>query len=132
MNALSRFADPVYCLMRLIVGLLFACHGTQKIFGMAGGNVASAPLMQFGGWIELLGGILIAIGLFTRYAAFFSSGMMAVAYFMAHAGQGALPIVNKGELAVAYCFVFLFVFFYGPGRISLDAMIWPNRASTVT
>ena len=128
MNALSRFADPVYCLMRLIVGLLFAAHGAQKIFGMFGGKVAGAPLMQFGGWVELAGGVLVAIGLFTRPAAFLASGMMAVAYFMAHASGGFWPIVNKGELAVVYCFIFLFIFFYGPGRYSLDAMIFRKRA----
>ena len=128
MNRLSRFADPVYCLMRLIVGVLFACHGAQKIFGMFGGKVAAAPMMQFGGWIELAGGILVALGLFTRPAAFLASGMMAVAYFMAHASGGLMPIVNKGELAVVYCFIFLFIFFYGPGRYSLDAMIFRDRA----
>lgn len=95
---------------------------------MFGGKVAGAPLMQFGGWVELLGGLLVAIGLFTRPAAFLSSGMMAVAYFMAHAKGGLLPIVNKGELAVIYCFIFLFIMFYGAGRYSLDAMIFHNRA----
>ena len=128
MNRLSRFSDPVYSIMRLIIGVLFACHGAQKIFGAFGGKVAAAPLMQFGGWIELAGGILIAVGLFTRPAAFLASGMMAVAYFMAHASGGLWPIVNKGELAVVYCFIFLFIFFYGPGRYSLDAMIFRNRA----
>lgn len=130
MNALSRYADPVYCIMRLFLGLMFAAHGGQKVFGMFGGKVAAAPLMQFGGWIEGVCGLLIAIGLFTRVSAFLASGMMAVAYFMAHSGGGLWPIVNKGELAVAYCFIFLFIFFYGPGRYSLDAMIWRNRAAT--
>ena len=128
MNRLSRFADPAYSIMRLIAGLLFATHGAQKVFGLFGGKVAAAPLMQFGGWVELVGGLLIALGLFTRPAAFLSSGMMAVAYFMAHAGGGWHPVVNKGELAVVYCFLFLFVFFYGTGRLSLDALIFRNRA----
>ena len=130
MNRLSRFADPVYSIMRFVVGVLFACHGVQKIFGALGGKVAAAPLMQFGGWVELVGGILVAVGLFTRPAAFLSSGMMAVAYFMAHASGGLWPIVNKGELAVVYCFIFLFIFFYGSGRLSLDAMIFRNRAGS--
>ena len=116
--------------MRFVVGVLFACHGVQKIFGALGGKVAAAPLMQFGGWIELVGGFLIAVGLFTRPAAFLASGMMAVAYFMAHASGGFWPIVNKGELAVIYCFIFLFIFFYGAGRLSLDAMIFRNRAGS--
>ena len=130
MNSLSRFADPVYCIMRLIIGLMFAAHGGQKIFGMFGGKVVDAPLMVLGGWIEGICGLLIAIGLLTRVAALLASGMMAVAYFMAHSGGGLFPIVNKGELAVAYCFIFLFMFFYGPGRYSLDAMIRRNRAAT--
>lgn len=130
MNRLSRFADPVYSIMRFVVGVLFACHGAQKIFGVLGGKVAAAPLMQFGGWVELAGGILVAVGLFTRPAAFLASGMMAVAYFMAHASGGFWPIVNKGELSVIYCFIFLFIFFYGPGRYALDTLIFRNRAGT--
>ena len=129
MNALSRFADPVYCLLRLIAGLLLATHGAQKVFGMFGGKVAEAAQMQFAGWVELVGGLLIAIGLATRPAAFLCSGLMAVAYFMAHFPGGWHPVVNKGELAVVYCFLFLFMFFYGPGRYSLDAMIFRNRAN---
>ena len=126
MNSLTRFTDPVYCLMRLVVGLLFACHGGQKILGFP----PSTRVMQLdtlgtiGGWIELIFGFLIALGLFTRFAAFIASGMMAVAYFMAHASGGFFPIVNRGELAVVYCFVFLVMVFYGSGRLSLDAMIF--------
>jgi putative oxidoreductase len=133
MNSLKRFSDPVYCIMRLIVGLLFACHGGQKILGFP--PVAKAmqldTLGTIGGYIELVGGLLIALGLFTRFAAFIACGMMAVAYFMVHAKGGFFPIINRGEPAVIYCFVFLYVFFYGGGRISLDALIW-NRATTAT
>jgi putative oxidoreductase len=132
MKSLSRFADPVYCLMRLIVGLMFACHGAQKILGFFGKpGQTPQPLdltMTVGGWIELAGGLLIAIGLLTRPAAFLASGMMAVAYFTAHASGGFFPIVNHGELAVVYCWVFLFIFFYGPGQFSVDAII--SRKST--
>ena len=131
MNALSRFADPVYCILRLISGLLVASHGAQKVFGMFGGKVAAAPHMMFAGWVELVGGLLIALGLVTRPAAFLCSGLMAVAYFMAHAPGGWHPVINKGELAVVYCFLFLFMFFYGPGRFSLDALIF-NKRGTVT
>jgi putative oxidoreductase len=131
MNALSRFADPVYCILRLIAGLMFASHGAQKVFGMFGGKVAAAPHMLFAGWVELVAGLLVAVGLLTRPAAFFASGVMAAAYFMAHANAGWHPVINKGELAVMYCFFFLFVFFYGPGRLSLDALIFRNRGDTI-
>ena len=125
MNSLNRFFDPVYCVMRLIVGLMFASHGGQIILGMFGGmKGAGSPLLQNAGWILLIGGFLIAFGLLTRLAAFISSGFMAVAYFMVHAPQGFFPIVTKGELAAFYCWVFLFMVFYGPGRWSLDALLF--------
>ena len=127
MNSRNRFVDPVYCLMRLIVGLLFASHGGQIIFGMFGGmQTGGSILLQVAGWILLFGGIMIAIGLLTRLAAFISSGFMAVAYFMAHAPNGFFPIVTKGELSVFYCWVFLFVVVYGPGRWSLDALLFKS------
>jgi putative oxidoreductase len=131
MNFLNRWAEPVFCLLRVIAGLLFACHGADKIFGMFGGKIAAAPLMQIGGWIELGCGVLIALGLFTRVAAFLASGMMAVAYFMAHAKGGFFPIVNHGEAAVLYCWLFLFIFFHGPGRWSIDAL-WSRPAHSPT
>ncbi len=114
--------------MRLVVGLMFACHGAQKLFGMFGGKGGAEGLMMVGGGIELVGGVLMAIGFLTRPAAFLSSGMMAVGYFMAHAPQGPLPIVNKGELAVVYCFVFLYIFFRGPGPFALDNLIFKRGA----
>lgn len=127
MNSLNRFADPVYCIMRLLVGLMFAAHGAQKILGWfpkPGQPPAALDMLTtVGGWIELICGLLIAIGLLTRPAAFLASGTMAVAYFMAHASGGFFPIVNRGELAVIYTWVFLFMFFYGPGRWSVDAMM---------
>ena len=129
MNALSRFADPVYCILRLISGLLLATHGAQKVFGMFGGKVAAAPQIVFAGWVELVGGLCIALGLLTRPMAFLCSGLMAAAYFMAHASGGWNPVVNKGELAVVYCFLFLYMFFYGPGRYSLDRMIFRGRTT---
>jgi putative oxidoreductase len=110
--------------MRLIVGLLFACHGGQKILGFPPVQKAMSldTLGTIGGYIELIGGLLIALGLFTRIGAFVACGMMAVAYFMVHAKGGFFPIINRGEPAVFYCFTFLFIFFYGPGRWSLDAL----------
>ena len=85
--------------------------------------------MITGAWIELAGGLLIALGLFTRIAAFIAAGEMAVAYFMMHAKGGFFPIVNHGESAVFYCFFFLFVFVYGSGRLSLDAMLFKGRTA---
>lgn len=124
MNSLNRFADPVYCIARLVIGLMLACHGGQKILGFpSGGHGGAQGLMLVGGIIELVCGFLIAFGFLTRIAAFFAAGEMAVAYFMVHAKMGFFPIVNKGELAVAYCWFFLFVLFYGPGRWSIDALI---------
>ena len=130
MNALHRFVDTVYCLMRLIVGLNFASHGGQLLFGMFGGMPGSdRPLLQLCGWICLVGGLLIAFGLLTRLAAFVSSGTMAVAYFMVHAPHGFFPIANGGEKAVLYCWIFLFIFFYGAGRWSIDAFIRKGKAT---
>jgi putative oxidoreductase len=125
MNSLNRFADPVYCLGRLIIGLMFACHGGQKILGFPPGGQGMPPgaLGMLEAWIELAAGLLIAFGLFTRLAAFIASGEMAVAYFMVHAKMGSFfPIINNGELAVLYCWFFHFVLFYGPGRWSIDAL----------
>jgi putative oxidoreductase len=139
MNALNKYADPVYCIMRLIVGLMFASHGGQLVLGMFGGMPGSdKPMMQVGGSIQLVGGFLVAFGLLTRLAAFILSGEMAVAYFMIHVATAAtpaakfFPILNHGELAVFYCWVFFFVFFYGPGRWSVDAMIGKGKAASVT
>jgi len=131
MNNLNRYHDTVYCIMRIIVGLLFACHGGQKILGFpAGGHgPPEGGMMILGAWIELAGGLMVALGLLTRIAAFISSGEMAVAYFMVHAKGGFFPIVNHGEAAVFYCFAFLFIFFYGSGWLSLDAMLFKKGSA---
>src|SRR5947208_1349180 len=99
MNSLNRFADPVYCIMRLIVGLMFACHGGQKLLGFPGGGHGGAEgLMLIGGIIELVGGLMIAFGFLTRLAAFISAGEMAVAYFMVHAaGKANGSISNRAS-----------------------------------
>jgi putative oxidoreductase len=121
---LARFTDIAFALMRFVAGVLFACHGAQKLFGMFGGKVMTgSTLIMAAAVIELVGGILIAIGLLTRAAAFIASGEMAVAYFKAHAPQGFWPIQNKGEAAVIFCFVFLFIAAHGAGRYSLDALV---------
>jgi putative oxidoreductase len=108
----------------MVVALNFMAHGLQKVFGLMGGKpVSLATLMGAAGIIELCGGLLLLVGLYTRIAAFLCSGQMAVAYFMQHAAQGFWPIVNRGELAVLYCFIFLYLAFAGPGPLSLDRMI---------
>jgi putative oxidoreductase len=121
---LGRYSEAIYCLMRLMVGLAFAEHGAQKVLGALGGQkMPLASMFGVAGIIELVGGLLIAIGLAAGWVAFISSGEMAVAYFMVHAGGGFWPLVNKGELAVVYCFVFLYIASRGAGRYSVDAAI---------
>ena len=120
-DALGRPSDAAYAAMRFVVAVLYACHGAQKLFGVLGGHPAPRGSLLFAaGVIEIVAGPLIAIGLFTRWAAFVASGEMAVAYFKQHAPRAFWPIVNKGELAVAFAFVFLFVAARGSGRFGLD------------
>ncbi len=128
-NARARFVEPAFALVRFFAGVLYACHGAQKLFGVLGGTVATAPLMKVAGVIEFGGGVLIALGLLTSWAALLASGQMAAAYFMAHAPGAFWPIQNKGELAIVYCFFFLFVWAHGGGRYSLDAALSKNRAA---
>jgi putative oxidoreductase len=130
MNSLNRFADPIYCITRLIVGLMFACHGGQKILGFPPGGHGMPPgaMGAIGAWVELLCGFLVAFGLITRLAAFIASGEMAVAYFMVHAPNNFFPIQNHGESAVFYCWFFFFAIFYGSGRWSLDALFARSKA----
>ena len=117
---LGRFAGIAYALLRVVAGLLFAQHGAQKLLGALGGHQAPAgSLFWFAGVIELVGGLLIAIGLFASWAAFIASGEMAAAYFMVHAKDSFWPVVNKGELAVLYCFVFLLIASRGGGGYSV-------------
>jgi putative oxidoreductase len=123
---LGQYSPYLYAVMRIVVGFLFACHGAQKLFGAFGGvdkQGATAPLLSlFGlaGVIELVGGLLIVVGLMTGYAAFLASGQMAAAYFIAHFPRGVWPIENTGELAVLYCFVFLYIASRGAGAWSID------------
>jgi putative oxidoreductase len=125
---LGKHSETVYGVMRIIVGFLFSCHGAQKLFGAFGAETQLGnPLMLAAGIIEFFGGVLVAIGLQAGYAAFVASGQMAAAYFMAHASAGFWPIVNHGEMAVLYCFVFLYIATRGSGRLSVDAMIGGRR-----
>lgn len=123
MGFLKPHAEKIYAVMRIFVGLLFMSHGLQKIFGLFGGLPEGTPafVVYGAGGIELVGGALVAIGLFAAPAAFLCSGLMAAAYFMAHASNGFFPIVNKGEPAVVYCWLFLFIAAKGAGIWSADA-----------
>jgi putative oxidoreductase len=127
---LGRFSDHLYAIARIVIGLLFACHGAQKLFGVLGGTwqLGDAEGL-FAGSIELVGGSLVALGLASSIAAFVASGEMAVAYFRAHAPIGFWPIQNGGEWAVLYCFFFLYVAARGSGCFSLDAFVRRRRAA---
>ncbi len=119
---LGKYSNFFYALLRIVAGVLFACHGAQKLFGVLGGQKQDAALMIAAGVIEFAGGIFIAVGLLTSIVAFISSGEMAVAYFKQHAPGGMWPIMNRGELAVLFCFVFLFIASRGSGILSIDAL----------
>jgi len=120
---MSKYAEAVYSVMRIVVAFLYACHGAQKLFGIFNGPPTLTRLLLAAGIIEFGAGVLIFIGLFTRPAAFIASGEMAFAYFMMHAPRGILPIVNGGDPAVLNCFVFLFISAYGAGAFSVEAMM---------
>lgn len=125
---LERYSESLYAVMRVVIGLLFACHGAQKLFGVLGGQSQLAnPKLLAAGIIEFVGGGLVALGLWAGYAAFLASGEMAVAYFTTHAPGGFWPIVNKGEPAVLYCFVFLYIASRGSGRLSVDVLATRRR-----
>lgn len=120
---LGRFTPQVFALFRIVFGLLFSMHGISKLFGYpTGPTFPVGTFVWFGGLIELVCGLLILFGLFGNWAAFIASGEMAVAYFTAHQPGGFWPIVNKGEMAVLYCFAFLFIVAHGSGPWSLDAI----------
>ena len=125
-NMLSSWAPRLLSLMRIILAFLFTAHGSQKLFNLPPGKMPTPELFSIvglAGVLEFGGGVLLLIGLFTRPVAFLLSGTMAVAYSMAHAPQGFLPIVNGGELAVVYCWVFLYLAAAGGGPWSVDALM---------
>ena len=133
---LGRYATYIYAILRIVTGFLFLWHGSQKLLGYpppqgappAGGSDA---LTAIGGTIELVGGTLIMIGLFTGIAASIACGMMAVAYFMVHFNMGTfLPLANRGELAVLYCFVFLYLAARGSGVWSVDSLFRGSSATS--
>ena len=126
---LDRFGKETFALMRIVVGLLFFCHGTQKLLGFPVPLPGEAPaaVVWVAGTIELLGGLLVLIGLYTKPAAFLCSGLMAFAYWLAHGTKALFPLENGGELAALYCFVFLFLAAHGPGIWSVDAARAPAQ-----
>ena len=134
MSAIRTLEPYARSVLRIVAGFTFSEHGMQKILGAfrgmdgKGGTVHYASLFGLAGGLELIGGLLLILGLFTSPVAFVLCGEMAVAYFRAHFPHGFFPIVNHGELAVVYCFVFLYLFTAGAGPISLDSLV--RRKST--
>lgn len=120
---MAKLTEITFALMRIILAFLYTCHAIQKLFGLLGGHKVEGGILFVAAIIEIVCGPLIALGLFTRLAAFIASGEMAVAYFKMHAPGSFWPIVNHGEMAVALCFAFLFIFAHGGGRYSLDRVV---------
>ena len=126
MSNLNRYEPIVLSLLRIVSGLIFLEHGMQKFISFPPGAYAGSGLAldspsAFAGIVEIVTGLLVAVGLFTRPAAFVASGTMAVAYFLVHAPQDFFPVNNGGDAAILYCFVFLYFVFRGPGSWSIDA-----------
>ncbi|MGB8357733.1 MAG: DoxX family protein [Bacteroidales bacterium] len=125
---LSRYESQVYAALRLIAGFLFLWHGSQKLFDFPHAAYAIPSYIVFiAGPIEFFGGIMVMIGLWTRWAAFICSGEMAYAYWTAHASHSLLPLLNGGELAIIYCFLFLFISARGAGKFSVDYLLEKKR-----
>lgn len=129
---MSRYSSSCYALMRIVVGFLFLWHGVQKLFGFPPGMPPGVPafITYVAGPIELIGGLLVMIGLFTGWAAFIASGQMAFAYWIGHGTKALLPLVNQGELAALYCFVFLFIAAKGGGCWSVDSLLGSGDAGS--
>lgn len=130
---LGRFTAETYALLRLVSGLMFFVHGSQKLLGWPPGEMGTVSIATMAGAaavIELVAGLMIFLGLFAGVAAFLASGEMAVGYFIAHAPRGPIPLVNKGELAVLYCFVFLYIAAHGSGIWSIDSLMRRGARTT--
>jgi len=133
MVILGRYSSYVYAIFRIVIGFMFMLHGSQKLLGWPPSGQPGGPLdtlTMVGGVIELVGGFLVMIGFFASIAAFIACGMMAVAYFMVHQPGGPLPIMNRGELAVVYCFAFLYIAARGSGVWSVDSLMRGSTAVT--
>jgi putative oxidoreductase len=132
---LKPLHDHTYSVLRIFAGVLFMIHGTMIVIGYPPSPMKAATLASISGVagiLELVLGALVAIGLLTSIAAFVASGEMAVAYFMVHAPKGFYPQLNQGELAVLYCFIFLYIAANGAGLWSIDHLIWGRRATATT
>jgi putative oxidoreductase len=129
LTALDRYAPYIRSILRIMAGLLFCEHGLSKLFGFPqpGHMPDVLTLLWCAGCIESIGGLLVALGLFTRVAAFIMSGEMAFAYFITHNPRGFYPILNGGDAAILFCFFFLYLVFAGPGPWSLDALLWRKQ-----
>jgi putative oxidoreductase len=131
MHPLDRYTPYALAALRIVAALIFMEHGTQKLFGFPAppehGLPAAGTLLWLGAWIEMVGGLLLLAGLFTRPVAFITSGEMAVAYWMFHAPSNPYPALNGGDAAILYCFVFLLFVFAGPGAWSLDRVVSGRR-----
>jgi putative oxidoreductase len=132
---LARFAPQMQSILRIMSGLIFMEHGLQKWVGFpplpAGRGAPGLMTMSgFGGVLELVGGIFLILGLFTRPVAFLLSGEMAVAYWWAHFPRDFFPVINGGDAAILYCFVFLYLVFAGGGPWSIDHVVWGKRAQS--
>jgi putative oxidoreductase len=132
----DRAQPYVLSLYRIVIGLLFACHGASSLFGVLGGHEGKAfPVGSWPGWwaglIELVGGVLVIVGLGSRVVALICSGSMAYAYFIVHQPRALFPIQNRGELAAMFCWAFLVLAAFGPGPWSLDRLLGPKRGRRV-
>jgi putative oxidoreductase len=131
---LARWSSWLLSVLRVITAFLFMQHGAQKLFGFLAPPQAASPalfsLMGLAGVLEFFGGLLVLLGLFTRPAAFILSGQMAVAYFMVHAPKGFWPIQNKGDLAILFCFIFLYLAAAGGGAWSVDRLLKRDGSSS--
>jgi putative oxidoreductase len=134
MSTIRTLEPYARSVLRVVVGFTFSLHGMQKLLGFFGGldgkgaTVPFGSFFWFGGGLELIGGLLIILGLFTSPVAFILCGEMAVAYFKVHFPHGFIPLLNHGELAVVYCFVFLYLCIAGAGPLSLDSLIWKKSS----
>ena len=126
---IEKFSPQILGITRILFGIMLASHGAQKVFGAFGGLPSGTPafIVWVAGPIELVGGALVALGLLTRPAAFLNSGLLAVAYFMAHAPKGFWPILNGGELAIIYSWLSLYLVAHGPGAFALEALVPARR-----